>query len=133
MVHLRRGAGWGRNKENARNYLLENADAANEIEKKIKEKPVSVLLVTDEFDDALPAPPTSESRAEQAHALCRLLTARSRTQAPADQLAKRGYPTMKRMRCSIAGGSRSINDADFAEQWCNPACSHGKGQPRRLS
>lgn len=46
----------GQGKENARNYLLENADAANEIEKKIKEKLGIGAVVTDEFDDALPAP-----------------------------------------------------------------------------
>lgn len=67
-----------------------------------------------------PHPSTSESRAEQAHALClRLLTARSRTRAElAGQLAKRGYPddvaTAVLDRLAAVG---LINDADFAEQW----------------
>lgn len=67
-----------------------------------------------------PHPSTSESRAEQAHALClRLLTARSRTRAElAGQLAKRGYPEdvadAVLDRLAAVG---LINDADFAEQW----------------
>ena len=44
----------GQGKENARNFLLENADVANEIEKKIKEKLGIGAVVTD--DDILPAP-----------------------------------------------------------------------------
>jgi recombination protein RecA len=44
----------GQGKENARNYLLENADVANEIEKKIKEKLGIGAVITD--DDVLPAP-----------------------------------------------------------------------------
>src|SRR4029077_1638702 len=44
----------GQGKENARNFLLENADIANEIEKKIKEKLGVGAVVTD--DDVLPAP-----------------------------------------------------------------------------
>ncbi|MGA9358633.1 MAG: intein-containing recombinase RecA [Mycobacterium sp.] len=44
----------GQGKENARNFLLENADTANEIEKKIKEKLGIGAVVTDE--DVLPAP-----------------------------------------------------------------------------
>jgi len=44
----------GQGKENARNFLLENADVANEIEKKIKEKLGIGAVVTD--DDVLPAP-----------------------------------------------------------------------------
>ena len=43
----------GQGKENARNYLIENADVANEIEKKIKEKLGIGAVVT---DDVLPAP-----------------------------------------------------------------------------
>ncbi len=43
----------GQGKENARNFLLENADTANEIEKKIKEKLGIGAVVTDEV---LPAP-----------------------------------------------------------------------------
>ncbi len=67
-----------------------------------------------------PHPSTSESRAEQAHALClRLLTARSRTRAElAGQLAKRGYsdevaePVLDRL-----AGVGLINDTEFADQW----------------
>lgn len=47
----------GQGKENARKYLLDNADVANEIEKKIKEKLGIGALVTDEVpDNVLPAP-----------------------------------------------------------------------------
>jgi len=47
----------GQGKENARNFLLENTDVANEIEKKIKEKLGIGAVVTDEASgDALPAP-----------------------------------------------------------------------------
>lgn len=67
-----------------------------------------------------PHPSTSESRAEQAHALClRLLTARSRTRAElTGQLAKRGYSEDVAAtvldRLAAVG---LVNDADFAEQW----------------
>ncbi|KJX75378.1 intein-containing recombinase RecA [Mycobacterium lepromatosis] len=44
----------GQGKENARNFLLENADVANEIEKKIKERLGIGAIVTD--DDILPTP-----------------------------------------------------------------------------
>jgi recombination protein RecA len=44
----------GQGKENARNFLLENKDVANEIEKKIKEKLGIGAVVTD--DEVLPAP-----------------------------------------------------------------------------
>jgi recombination protein RecA len=44
----------GQGKENARNFLLQNTDAANEIEKKIKEKLGIGAVMTD--DDVLPAP-----------------------------------------------------------------------------
>ena len=44
----------GQGKENARTFLMENADIANEIEKKIKEKLGIGAVVTD--DDVLPAP-----------------------------------------------------------------------------
>lgn len=43
----------GQGKENARNFLLENGEVANEIEKKIKEKLGIGAVVT---DDVLPAP-----------------------------------------------------------------------------
>ena len=44
----------GQGKENARNFLMENVDVANEIEKKIKEKLGIGAVVTD--DGVLPAP-----------------------------------------------------------------------------
>jgi recombination protein RecA len=48
----------GQGKENARNFLLENTDVANEIEKKIKEKLGIGAVLTDELadDGVLPAP-----------------------------------------------------------------------------
>ena len=51
----------GQGKENARNFLLENGDVANEIEKKIKEKLGIGAVLTAEssdgsIDDVLPAP-----------------------------------------------------------------------------
>src|ERR1700683_1575504 len=48
----------GQGKENARNFLLENADVAKEIEKKIKEKLGIGAVVTDDVtnDSVLPAP-----------------------------------------------------------------------------
>ncbi len=47
----------GQGKENARNFLLENIDVTNEVEKKIKEKLGIGAVMTDETgDDVLPAP-----------------------------------------------------------------------------
>ncbi|MDY6998484.1 MAG: intein-containing recombinase RecA [Actinomycetota bacterium] len=47
----------GQGKENARNFMLENPEVANEIEKKIKEKLGIGAVMTDETgDDVLPAP-----------------------------------------------------------------------------
>lgn len=48
----------GQGKENARNFLVENADVADEIEKKIKEKLGIGAVVTDDpsNDGVLPAP-----------------------------------------------------------------------------
>ena len=47
----------GQGKENARTFLMENPDVANEIEKKIKEKLGIGAVMTDELaDDVLPAP-----------------------------------------------------------------------------
>ncbi len=116
----------GQGKENARNFMMEkNPDVANEIEKKkIKEKLGIGAVVTDELvDDVLPPPPqsTSETREEQAHALClRLLTVRPRTRSElAGQMVKRGYPpdevaANELDRLAAVG---LIDDADFAEQW----------------
>jgi recombination protein RecA len=51
----------GQGKENARNFLLENVDVANEIEKKIKEKlgigaDVTAAAAEGAIDEVLPAP-----------------------------------------------------------------------------
>ena len=47
----------GQGKENARNFLLENIDVANEIEKKIKEKlGIGAVMTEGSPDDVLPAP-----------------------------------------------------------------------------
>ena len=47
----------GQGKENARNFMIENPEVANEIEKKIKEKLGIGAVVTNEaIDDVLPAP-----------------------------------------------------------------------------
>ena len=47
----------GQGKENARNFLNENPDVANEIEKKIKEKlGIGAVLTDGAADDVLPAP-----------------------------------------------------------------------------
>jgi regulatory protein len=67
-----------------------------------------------------PPQSTSETREEQAHALClRLLTARPRTRSElAGQMTKRGYPdeviTAILNRLAAVG---LIDDVDFAEQW----------------
>ncbi|WP_420093164.1 recombination regulator RecX [Mycolicibacterium sphagni] len=75
---------------------------------------------------------TSETREEQAHALClRLLTARSRTRSElAGQLAKRGYPddvaATVLNRLAAVG---LVDDADFAEQWVRSRRARaGKGK-----
>lgn len=75
---------------------------------------------------------TSESRAEQAHALClRLLTVRARTHAElAGQLAKRGYPdevAASVLRRLTAVGL--VDDEDFAAQWVRSRQANaGKGR-----
>ena len=63
---LRKSGAWytydgdqlGQGKENARNFLMENTEVANEIEKKIKEKLGIGAVVTDDVtnDSVLPAP-----------------------------------------------------------------------------
>ena len=79
-----------------------------------------------------PPQSTSETREEQARALClRLLTARARTRAElAGQLKKRGYPdevSAKVLdRLAEVG---LVDDADFAErwvQWRRPNAGKGK-------
>ncbi|MFN8070752.1 MAG: recombination regulator RecX [Mycobacterium sp.] len=79
-----------------------------------------------------PPPSTSETREEQAHALClRLLTVRARTRAElAGQLAKRGYPedvtTTVLQRLEAVG---LIDDVDFAGQWVRSRQAHaGRGK-----
>src|ERR1700755_3382754 len=79
-----------------------------------------------------PPQSTSESREEQARALClRLLTARARTRAELEeQLTKRGYPddvSAKVLdRLAQVG---LVDDADFAEQWVQSRRANaGKGK-----
>jgi len=79
-----------------------------------------------------PLPSTSESRDEQAHALClRLLTARARTRSElAGQLAKRGYTddVAERVLGRLAAVGL-VDDEDFAEQWVRSRQMHaGKGR-----
>lgn len=79
-----------------------------------------------------PPQSTSETRQEQAHALClRLLTVRARTRAElAGQLAKRGYPDEAAeavlARLEAVG---LIDDEDFTEQWVRSRQANaGKGK-----
>jgi len=79
-----------------------------------------------------PPQSTSETREEQARALClRLLTARARTRAElAGQLKKRGYPdevSAKVLdRLAEVG---LVDDADFAERWVQlRRANAGKGK-----
>ena len=127
----------GQGKENVRNFLMENADVANEIEKKIKEKLGIGAVVTDDPSVTVSCPPpsTSEpSREEQARALClRLLTARSRTRAElSGQLSKRGYPDDVRDRVlDRLAAVGLVDDTDFAEQWVQSRRANaGKEQAR---
>ncbi len=64
----------GQGKENARNFLNENPDVANEIEKKIKEKLGIGAVMTDELvDDVLPRPPSRllrPARSRRTHCVC---------------------------------------------------------------
>ena len=131
----------GQGKENARKFMLENVDVANEIEKKIKEKlGIGAELTAGRrpVTASCPPPSTSESREdpakreEQARALClRLLTARARTRAELEaQLAKRGYPddvtVMVLDRLTDVG---LVDDTDFAEQWVRSRrVNAGKGK-----
>ncbi|TGD86462.1 recombination regulator RecX [Mycolicibacterium sp. CH28] len=79
-----------------------------------------------------PPQSTSETREEQAHALClRLLTARSRTRSElAAQLAKRGYSeTVAATVLNRLTAVGLIDDADFAEQWVRSRRARaGKGK-----
>jgi regulatory protein len=79
-----------------------------------------------------PPPSTSESREEQARALClRLLTAKARTRAELEgQLTKRGYPDEVSERVlDRLTQVRLIDDVDFAEQWVRSRrVNAGKGK-----
>ncbi len=79
-----------------------------------------------------PPQSTSETREEQAHALClRLLTARSRTRSElSGHLAKRGYPDdVAETVLSRLAAVGLIDDADFAEQWVRSRRARaGKGK-----
>ena len=79
-----------------------------------------------------PPPSTSDTREEQARALClRLLTARSRTRAElAGQLTKRGYPDDVSVRVlDRLAAVGLVDDADFAEQWVRSRRANaGKGK-----
>lgn len=79
-----------------------------------------------------PLPSTSETREEQAHALClRLLTARARSRAELiERMTRRGYPdevietVLDRL---VAVGL--IDDEDFAAQWVRSRQAYsGKGK-----
>ena len=126
----------GQGKENARNFLMENADVANEIEKKIKEKLGIGAVVTDDERPARPRRLLSRPREEQARALClRLLTARSRTRAElSGQLAKRGYPddVSDRVLDRLAAVGL-VDDADFAEQWVQSRRANAGKSKRALA
>ena len=79
-----------------------------------------------------PPQSTSESREEQARALClRLLTARARTRAElAGQLTKRGYPedVSARVLDRLADVGL-VDDRDFADQWVRSRhVNAGKGK-----
>jgi regulatory protein len=79
-----------------------------------------------------PLPSTSETREEQAHAVClRLLTVRARTRAElAGQLTKRGYSD--EVAVNVLGRLADvglIDDEDFAAQWVRSRHQHaGKGK-----
>ena len=87
----------GQGKENARTFLLENADMANEIEKKIKEKLGIGAVVTAELPMTSPARPRRLlrrlARSWRGHCVCVCSPRKSRTRAELEgQLTKRGYP-----------------------------------------
>ncbi|MEI7915260.1 MAG: recombination regulator RecX [Mycobacteriaceae bacterium] len=85
---------------------------------------------------SFPLPSTSETREEQAHAVClRLLTARARTRAElAGQLARRGYPDEVAQtvldRLAAVG---LINDEEFAQTWVRSRQTHGGKGKRALA
>lgn len=116
----------GQGKENARKFLLENGDVANEIEKKIKEKLNIGAVVT--ADDVLPAPvdfwvgpdPTPSRTARTG---ARLLSAPAHRAGPhcaelSGKLTQRGYdePVVARVLDRLVEVGL-VDDEDFAEQW----------------
>ncbi len=81
---------------------------------------------------SFPLPSTSESRGEQAHALClRLLTVRARTRSElTDRMIKRGYSDEVAQtvleRLAAVG---LVDDVDFAAQWVRSRQTYaGKGK-----
>ena len=79
-----------------------------------------------------PLPSTSETREEQAHALClRLLTVRARTRSElADRMARRGYPDdVAQTVLTRLAQVGLVDDEDFAAQWVRSRQAHaGKGR-----
>lgn len=79
-----------------------------------------------------PLPSTSETREEQAHALClRLLTARARTRVElAGQMSKRGYADdVVEVVLSRLTKVGLVDDEDFAAEWVRSRQTHaGKGR-----
>ncbi len=79
-----------------------------------------------------PLPSTSETREEQAHALClRLLTARARSRAELiGKMAKHGYPDeVAEAVLSRLVSVGLVDDEDFAAQWVRSRHTYsGKGK-----
>lgn len=79
-----------------------------------------------------PLPSTSETREEQAHALClRLLTARARSRAELiGKMAKHGYPDeVAEAVLSRLVSVGLVDDEDFATQWVRSRHTYsGKGK-----
>ena len=127
----------GQGKENARNFLIENPDAANEIEKKIKEKLGIGAVVTDD-GPMTSCPPRrllsrgSSPRGAGAGAVPapahRAGAHPGRARRPADQarLPRRRQRRGARPACRTSG---LVDDADFAEQWVRSRrVNAGKGK-----
>ena len=111
----------GQGKENARNFLMENPDVANEIEKKIKEKLGIGAVMTDELvDDVLPAPSTSESARSRRTSCACACSPCGRGPDPNSPASWQSgaIPTRSPRRClSRLADVGLIDDEDFAEQW----------------
>jgi SOS response regulatory protein OraA/RecX len=132
----------GQGKENARNFLLENADVANEIEKKIKEKLGIGAVMTDEAPGEPPGarrllrPSRRVGRSGQARrAGAGAMPAPAHRAGPdplgvADSAGQAGLPgdvsTQVLDRLTQVG---LLDDADFAEQWVRSRrVNAGKGK-----